>query len=61
MAQPQQLNKEELEEFIEEKIFELVEDPDSDLELKEDFINKIEKRKQEEANIPHSKILDNHG
>lgn len=61
MAQPQQLNKEELEEFIEEKIFELVKDPDSDLELKEDFIDKIEKRKQETADIPHSEILDNHG
>ncbi len=61
MAQPQQLNKEELEEFIEEKIFELVKDPDSDLELKEGFIEKIKKRKQEEADIPHSEILENNG
>jgi hypothetical protein len=61
MAQPAQFNKEELEELIEEKIFELVQEPDSDLELRKDFLEKIEKRKQENANIPHSEILNDHG
>ena len=61
MARAKQLNKQELEEFIEEKIFELVKDPDHDLELKESFIKKIEERKQENPTISHDEILEEHG
>jgi len=44
MAKIQELTTEELELFIEQKVSEIIGDPDSGLELREDFKKQLEQR-----------------
>lgn len=54
-------DREELEQLIEEKVLEFARDPDSTLDLREEFLETIRKRKEEDATISHEDILEEFG
>jgi hypothetical protein len=54
-------NREELEQLIEEKVLEFARDPDSTLELREEFIETVQQRQKEEATISHEDIQEEFG
>lgn len=58
MATVKDMSSEDLEHFIEQKILEILGDPDSGLCLKKDFRAKIEKRlKKPSGRISHEEVL----
>jgi hypothetical protein len=61
MGALQNFSKDELEHLIEEKIYEIADDPDSGLEVKEDYAKLLEKRKKEEASLTHEEIVEDFG
>lgn len=47
-----------LEQFIEQKLLEILDDPDSDQQLKEEFRTKLEQRlKKSSKRIPHEGVF----
>jgi len=58
MAGVKEMTIDELEEFIEQKLLEILGDPDSGLELKPDFQKKLEIRlKKASQRIPHQEVM----
>jgi hypothetical protein len=58
MAKVKDMTIEELEQFIENKFFEILGDPDSGLQLKEKFKAKLEQRlRKTSKRIPHEEVL----
>jgi hypothetical protein len=58
MAQVKEMTIDELEQFIEQKLLEILGDPDSGLQLKPDFKKKLEIRlKKESKRIPHQEVM----
>ncbi len=52
------LTKKEIELLVEQKVLELLGDPDNGLQLKEDFKKKISKRlKKLSDTVPHSEVM----
>jgi len=47
--------------LIEEKVLEFAHDPDSILDLREEFIDIIEERKKEDATISHEDVQEQFG
>jgi hypothetical protein len=59
MAKLNDMSIDELEHFIEQKLLEVLGDPDSGLQLSEDFKKKLEKRLQTPSKrIPHEEVLN---
>ena len=57
MTSAKDLTLDDLEQFIEQKILEVLGDPDSGLELKEEFKQELAKRlKSRSRRIPHHKV-----
>ena len=62
MAKVKDLTMEELEYLIEQKILELLGDPDSGLELKEEFKKKLKKRLSSPSRrISHEEVIRKFG
>jgi len=58
MAQVKDMSLDDLEQFIEQKLLEILGDPDSGLELKEEFRKKLEQRlRKPSERIPHEEVL----
>ncbi len=58
MAEIKNLSMEDLEHLIEEKILEILGDPDSGLELAEEFKRKLKKRlRKPSRRISHKEVL----
>ena len=58
MSKVKDLTINDLEQLIEHKLLEILGDPDSGLQLKEEFKNKIEQRlKRPSKRIPHHEVL----
>ncbi len=58
MTKVKEMTVEDLEQFIEHKLLEIIGDPDSGLKLKKDFREKIEKRlKKPLKRISHEEVL----
>ncbi len=58
MPEAQYLSKDDLEYLIEQKILELLGDPDSGLELRDDFKKKLRDRlRKPSKKIPHEEVL----
>ena len=56
------ISKSEIELLIEQKLIEFLEDPDSELKFKSDFVRKIKERlKKRSQRISHKKILEMYG
>ncbi len=60
MGFAQELSREEFEHLIEEKILEFARDPDEDLSVREEFIQKLEERSSE-SRISHEDIKEEFG
>ena len=59
MAKVKEMTTEELEQFIEQKVVELLGDPDSGLKLKAEFKRKLQLRlKKPGKRISHSEVLN---
>ena len=51
-----------LEKFIEQKLFEIIGDPDSGLQLKEEFKKKLKKRlRKQSERISHKEVMKRFG
>lgn len=63
MTKVKDMTKDELEQFVENKIVEVFGDPDHGLQVKEEFIRKLEKRLKSKTKkrIPHKEVLKNIG
>lgn len=58
MPQVKDMSIDELEHFIEQKLLELLGDPDSGLQLKEEFRKRLEERlKASSKRISHQEVL----
>jgi hypothetical protein len=58
MPQVKDMSIDDLEHFIEQKLLEVLGDPDSGLQLKEEFRRKLEERlKEPSKRIPHQEVL----
>jgi len=58
MAEIKDLSMEDLEHLIEEKVLEILGDPDSGLELKEEFKRKLRERLEKPSKrISHEEVL----
>ena len=58
MPQVKDMSIDELEHFIEQKLLEVLGDPDSGLQLKEEFRKKLEERlKEPSKRISHQEVL----
>ncbi len=58
MPEAQYLSRDDLEYLIEQKILELLGDPDSGLELRNDFKKKLKDRlRKPSKKIPHEEVL----
>jgi len=58
MARVKDMSVEDLEHFIEQKMLEIVGDPDSGLQLKEEFKKELQQRlSNTAARIPHEEVL----
>lgn len=58
MPQVKDMSIDELEHFIEQKLLEVLGDPDSGLQLKEEFKKKLEERlKEPSKRIPHQEVI----
>ena len=56
------LSKSEIELLIEQKVMELLGDPDSGLQLKETFVKTLNERmKKKPARISHQSIIEKYG
>ncbi len=59
MPKVRDMSIDDLERFIEQKLLEVLGDPDSGLQLKEDFRRKLEERlKKPSKRIPHQEVLN---
>jgi hypothetical protein len=62
MPKVKDMSTEDLEHFIEQKLLELLGDPDSGLELKKEFRKKLEQRlRKPSERIPHQEVLKRFG
>jgi len=62
MAKVKAMTTAELEEFIEQKVVELLGDPDSGLKLRPEFKKKLQLRLKKSAKrIPHQEVLKKFG
>jgi len=62
MAQVKDMSLDDLEQFIEQKLLEILGDPDSGLELKEEFRKKLEQRLRKPLErISHQEVLKRFG
>ncbi len=62
MAKVKDLTIDELEYLIEQKILEVLGDPDSGLELKEEFKEELKERLENPSKrIPHEEVLESFG
>ena len=58
MAKLKDMSVEDLEQFIEQKVLEVLGDPDSGLDLRDEFKAKLEERlKKPSRRIPHKEVL----
>lgn len=58
MARAKVMTANEIEQLIEQKLFEIIGDPDSGLHLKREFKAKLEQRlKKPSKRIPHEEVL----
>lgn len=58
MTKVKEMTVEDLEQLIEQKLIEIVGDPDSGLQLKKDFRAKIEQRlKKPSKRTPHQEVM----
>ena len=58
MPKVRDMSIDDLEHFIEQKLLEVLGDPDSGLQLKEEFRSKLEERlKKPSKRIPHQEVL----
>ena len=58
MAEVREMTIDELEDFIEQKLLEILGDPDSGLQLKPEFQKKLEIRfKKASKRIPHREVI----
>ncbi len=58
MAKLKDMSVEDLEQFIEQKVLEVLGDPDSGLQLRDEFKTKLEERlKKTSRRIPHKEVL----
>jgi hypothetical protein len=58
MPKVKDMSIDDLEQFIEQKLLELLGDPDSGLELKEEFREKLEQRlRKRSERISHQEVL----
>jgi hypothetical protein len=59
MAKLKDMSIDELEHFIEQKLLEVLGDPDSGLQLSEEFKKKLQERLQTPSKrIPHEEVLN---
>jgi hypothetical protein len=59
MSNVRDMSIEDLEHFIEQKLLEVLGDPDSGLQLKEEFRRKLEERlKKPSKRTPHQEVLN---
>jgi hypothetical protein len=57
-----QLTKDDLENLIEQKVLEILGDPDADLDLRDDFKEKLRSRIEKRADrIPHQEVMKRFG
>lgn len=57
-----QLTKDDLENLIEQKVLEILGDPDGDLDLRDDFKEKLRSRiEKREERIPHQEVMKRFG
>ena len=62
MAKVKEMTVDELEQFIEHKVMEILGDPDSGLQLKPEFRIKLESRlKKTSQKIPHREVMKRFG
>lgn len=62
MPKVKDMSTDDLEHFIEQKLLEILGDPDSGLELKEEFRKKLEQRlKEPSKRISHEEVLKRFG
>jgi|Deesub1362B_J571_1020462.scaffolds.fasta_scaffold01589_5 hypothetical protein len=62
MAKPKDLSMEDLEHLIEQKILEILGDPDSGLELREDFKSQLKRRLEKPSRrISHEEVAARFG
>lgn len=62
MAKVKDMTVEDLEQLIEYKLIEIIGDPDSGLQLKEEFKVKLEQRLKKPSKItPHEEVLKRFG
>lgn len=62
MASVKDLSMEDLEHLIEQKILEILGDPDSGLELREEFKKELEERlKKPSKRVPQREVLNRFG
>jgi len=62
MPKVKQMTIDDIEQLIEQKFLEIVGDPDSGLQLKEEFRVKLEQRlKKSSKRIPHKEVLKRFG
>jgi len=62
MTRVKELTLDDLEQLIEQKILEVLGDPDSGLEMKEEFKQELAKRlKNRSPRIPHHEVADKIG
>ena len=58
MADLNQLTKDDVEDLIEQKIFALLGDPDTSLDLKQEFRDELKKRiSKRSKRIPHEEVF----
>ena len=59
MSEVKDLSIDDLEHLIEQKILEILGDPDSGLELRDDFKRKLRERLERPSKrIPHEEVID---
>jgi hypothetical protein len=57
-----QLTKDDLENLIEQKVLEILGDPDADLDLRDDFKEKLRSRIEKRVDrIPHQEVMKRFG
>lgn len=58
MAKVKEMTTDDLEEFIEHKLIEIIGDPDSGLQIQSEFRKKLENRfKKDSKRIPHREVM----
>lgn len=58
MGKVKEMSVEDLDQFIENKLLEIIGDPDSGMRLKKDFREKLQKRlKKTSKKTPHDEVL----